>query len=77
MSGVNSWRRALKKGLSLVIDTNDEYDVRHLLMEERSEEEPEYGYFTAFPGEKEESADSFFTIVDSISQYEIHNSSIV
>ena len=72
-----SWRKALMQGLSLVIDTNDEYDVRHLLMEERLEKEAEYGYFTAFPGEVEESAESFFITVDSISQYEIHNSSIV
>ena len=63
------WMRkeALKKGLSLVIDTNQEYDVKNLLTKKRNPKINDRKTFDAYLESEEET--SFSILLGSISMY--------
>ena len=55
-----NWKEALSSGLSLIIDTNDEYDVKNI-MEKKDPELKEIGkYFNTF---KDDKKDNTFTLM--------------
>ena len=60
------WKEALQEGLSLVIDTNEEYDVRNLLGRNRKTKIQDTNTFKAYPQSKEES--SFSILLGTISR---------
>ena len=48
------WKSALQKGLSLIIDTNDEYDVRNLLVKKSTKSLESRLVFDAYKEAEEE-----------------------
>ena len=48
------WKSALQKGLSLIIDTNDEYDARNLLVKKSTESLESRLVFDAYKEAEEE-----------------------
>ena len=54
------WEEALSSGLNLIIDTNDEYDVRNI-MEKNASEEKKIG--KSFNSYKDKKKDSSFTVM--------------
>ena len=49
------WREALQGGLSLAIDTNEEYDVKNLLTRNREKKINQPNIFKAYPDSREQS----------------------
>ena len=60
------WKTALQKGLSLIIDTNDEYDVRSLLVKKSSKSLEKRLLFDEFKEDEKES--NFFIMLHTISE---------
>ena len=60
------WKTALQKGLSLVIDTNDEYDVRNLLVKKCTESPEKRPVFDAYKEAEEEN--NFLMMLQTISE---------
>ena len=61
------WKKALQKGLSLVIDINPEYDVRNLLTRNVKTKIKDPKAFEAYPESEEKS--SFSITLGTISTY--------
>ena len=59
------WKETLQEGLSLVIDTNLEYDVKNLLVQNRNTKQTDPNTFKAYPKSSEH--DSFSIILETIS----------
>ena len=60
------WEEALQKGLSLVIDTNQEYDIKNLLTRNRKTQQIDPNTFKAYPQSNEH--DSFSIYLGTISK---------
>ena len=61
------WKKTLQRGLSLIIDTNDEYDVKNL-MERKSREKEVSNDFGFDIYKQAEEEDSFYMMLDTISK---------
>ena len=61
------WKKTLQRGLSLIIDTNDEYDVKNLMERKSREKEVsnDFGFDTYKQAEEE---DSFYMMLQTISK---------
>ena len=64
--GRGGWKETLQKGLSLVIDTNQEYDVRNLLTRNTNKQIMDPKTFEAYPQSNEQ--DSFSILLETISK---------
>ena len=60
------WREALQEGLSLVIDTNQEYDVKNLMTRNRNNKQIDPNTFKAYPQSNEQEK-SFSILLGTIS----------
>ena len=60
------WREALQEGLSLVIDTNQEYDVKNLMTRNRNNKQIDPNTFKAYP-QSNEQENSFSILLGTIS----------
>ena len=62
-----NWKNTLQRGLSLIIDTNDEYDVKNLMERKSREKEVsiDFGFDTYKQAEEE---DSFYMMLQTISK---------
>ena len=64
-----NWKEALLSGLSLIIDTNDEYDVKNI-MEKKDPELKEIGkYFNTFKDDKKHNTFTLMLKTISIKKY--------
>ena len=61
-----NWKKVLKEGLSLIIDTNDEYDVKNLFQRKSSPNQENCFGFNSF--KKTEDNDKFVVMLKTISE---------
>ena len=71
---ISNWKRSLQRGISLIIDTNDEYDLKDLIYKDEVEENLDYfsgSVYKQNAGLYQQKDTQFKILMKTISMYSI------